>query len=147
MQVIELVRAGSERVGNEHAQMFEAAIPALVRRKSNPQQKIQININLNDSPAVEEEHKNVIIDTGCVEDEEPAIPMCKKTHKCGHACKGVANERKCLPCLHEDCAQKAGLFEGINEDELCGICYTSELGAEACTKLSCGHVFHTNCLI
>ena len=35
----------------------------------------------------------------------------------------------------------------MNEDELCTICYTEELGAAACTRLSCGHVFHTDCLV
>ena len=32
------------------------------------------------------------------------------------------------------------------EGELCGICYTCELGEEACVKLGCGHVFHANCV-
>ena len=74
--------------------------------------------------------------------------FCGKRHKkCGHACKGVNQERKCMPCLHRDCAQAAGHFEGVTEDELCTICYTQELGDEPCTKLSCGHVFHTNCLV
>ena len=83
-----------------------------------------------------------------VTQEEPAFAFCEKTHeKCGHACKGVSKERQCLPCLNADCAEQAGHFEGTNEDELCTICYTSELGAEACSQLSCGHVFHTNCVI
>ena len=32
-------------------------------------------------------------------------------------------------------------------DELCTICYTSELSSEPCTKLSCGHTFHTDCVV
>lgn len=36
---------------------------------------------------------------------------------------------------------------GAAESELCGICFTSELGAEACVRLaSCGHVFHAACV-
>ena len=94
----------------------------------------------------EEEESKQIIDTGVHEDEN-LIHQCKKQLPCGHQCKGVDKERNCLPCLNSKCAKTNGLFEGIDEDELCTICYTSELGAEACTKLSCGHVFHTNCLI
>ena len=32
-------------------------------------------------------------------------------------------------------------------DELCAICYTSELREEPCVKLSCGHIFHENCVL
>lgn len=33
------------------------------------------------------------------------------------------------------------------ETELCGICFTSELGEEACARFSsCGHIFHANCV-
>ena len=35
---------------------------------------------------------------------------------------------------------------GCNENELCGICYTSELREEPCVRIACGHVFHANCL-
>ena len=89
-----------------------------------------------------------MIDTGndVNAEEEGFIATCTKTLKCGHKCNGVKGERNCPPCLHTDCAGKH--YNGdINADELCGICFTSELGAEACTKLSCGHVFHTGCLI
>ena len=30
--------------------------------------------------------------------------------------------------------------------ELCSICYTCELGEMACVRLSCGHVYHADCL-
>ena len=33
------------------------------------------------------------------------------------------------------------------ESELCGICFTSELGEEPCVRLNCGHVFHANCVL
>ena len=39
------------------------------------------------------------------------------------------------------------LAAGIDEDELCSICNLNELGADACSRLSCGHVFHTGCLV
>ena len=32
------------------------------------------------------------------------------------------------------------------EEDLCIICYTSELSAEPTTQLECGHAFHTDCL-
>ena len=30
---------------------------------------------------------------------------------------------------------------------MCKICFTSDLGEEPCSQLSCGHIFHTNCLV
>ena len=66
---------------------------------------------------------------------------------CDAKCYGVQGERKCLPCLRPECASKSGLYDDIREDELCQICYTGCLRDEACTMLSCGHVFHTNCII
>ena len=73
---------------------------------------------------------------------EEAQAFCNKVKKCGHQCKGVHEEKKCLPCLHPDCV--TGNLP--DETELCGICYTSELGEEPCARLSCGHVFHANCI-
>ena len=32
-------------------------------------------------------------------------------------------------------------------DELCNICYTCELREEPCVQLSCGHIFHANCVL
>ena len=68
---------------------------------------------------------------------------------CGHTCKGVENERRCLPCLDRDCIKESGAkLAGVSSgDELCAICFTSELNSEACSRLSCGHVFHTNCVV
>ena len=34
-----------------------------------------------------------------------------------------------------------------NGDDLCAICYTSELREEPCVKLGCGHTFHSNCVL
>jgi len=31
---------------------------------------------------------------------------CTKTLDCGHACCGIANEDKCLPCLQSECVEK-----------------------------------------
>ena len=74
------------------------------------------------------------------------IKQCTKTHlNCGHQCNGALNEIGCLPCLEPECAEKAGLKE--NKDELCSICYTSELGAQPCVQLPCGHVFHADCVM
>ena len=70
--------------------------------------------------------------------------FCNKTHKnCGHRCRGVQNEKRCLPCLNSACV--TGFTP--SEDQLCEICYTSELGEEPCAKLGCGHVFHVGCIV
>ena len=147
LQAIELVRKASHERIEEKMPMFEAGFPALKRGISYA----PVCTGLQLTTFEMEECELVLIDTQdqnvIVEEEQPAVAFCDKINKCGHACRGVANERHCLPCLHADCAEAAGHFENVNEDELCTICYTSELGAEACSKLSCGHVFHTNCVI
>ena len=56
---------------------------------------------------VSNEEQEIIMINTCapVEEEEvPASAFCEKYHKCGHACKGVYNERHCLPCLNTECA-------------------------------------------
>ena len=145
--MIDLVRNASQDFRFEKEPLLPEAQPAMLRRTSHSA-TLRLVV-----PVIgqEEEDKNVVIKISepVAEDVyEPPIAFCEKTHKdCGHACKGVTKESKCLPCLDADCAQKAGLFDGVNQDELCTICYTTELGAEACSKLSCGHIFHTNCIV
>ena len=39
------------------------------------------------------------------------------------------------------------MLESAAESELCGICFTSELGSEPCVGMVCGHVFHVNCVL
>ena len=150
IESIEMVRQVSHQFfEHEKEPMFELGVPALKRFTSYTSTALQ----LPEIKVSVEEEEIVLINTcepaaAPVEEEEaPAFAFCEKTHKCGHACRGVSKERRCLPCLNTECAERVGHFEGINEDELCTICYTTELGAEACSKLSCGHVFHTNCII
>ena len=38
------------------------------------------------------------------------------------------------------------VLQSAAENELGGICFTSELGAEPCVRMRCGHVFHANCV-
>ena len=105
-------------------------------------------------------------------DNETSGPffLCGLTLPCGHECKGVAGESSCLPCLNAECIEAAQaqvsdrsqesddmnrsapennaipLLSSAAESELCGICFTCELGEEACVRLGCGHVFHANCV-
>lgn len=118
----------------------KAAVPAI---------KIQVNFaNLFAEPAAPAQAaKWSMIDTGAEEAEELPFKFCDKQLACGHRCKGVQGERKCLPCIEESCAERSGLKAGINAAELCTTCYTSELSAEPCVQLSCGHVFHVNCVV
>ena len=73
--------------------------------------------------------------------------FCDKQLKCGHRCKGVCGEEKCLPCLDIECEHESHYQKGIDEFQRCKICMKYELGADACSRLSCGHVFHTGCLV
>jgi len=42
---------------------------------------------------------------------------------------------------------KPRVLEGAEETNLDGICFTTELGEEPCVRLTCGHVFHANCVL
>ena len=67
------------------------------------------------------------------------ITPCQKVHTaCNHPCGGVAYEKECLPCLEPGCQQNVS----ATKDDLCAICFTSELGSEPAVKLGCGHIFH-----
>ena len=145
--MIEIERINLARIASQNfafqAKQFDE--PALVRQLSSG---IQIKVPKLDIKAPEVEPL-VMIRTdndANAHGDDPIIPTCTKELSCGHQCFGVEDERKCLPCLDPACAPKH-FKGGINADELCHICYTSELGVEACSKLSCGHVFHTNCLV
>ena len=57
------------------------------------------------------------------------IPFCRKQKQCSHSCAGVKGETKCLPCLEPECMTAEDNILPQN-DELCTICYTSELKEE-----------------
>lgn len=77
--------------------------------------------------------------------DQNATDRCSKEKSCGHRCLGVANEQECLPCLDEACLPSDCHLP--RSDELCAICYTSELREQACVKLQCGHVYHEDCIV
>ena len=78
------------------------------------------------------------------EDAVQEILQCKRTKECGHQCTGAKGEEECLPCLDPSCLPDGSRLPP--KDDLCSICYTSELGEEACVQLGCNHVFHANCV-
>ena len=81
------------------------------------------------------------------EPESPQILPCQKRHRCGHVCDGVAGEQVCPPCLEDECSIHSGAAHQLPlRDNLCSICYTSELCEEPIVQLSCGHIFHANCV-
>ena len=49
-----------------------------------------------------------------------------------------------MPCLEPGCAQSE--TSTVKKDELCAICFTSELSEEPCQRLECGHIFHAGCV-
>ena len=116
LDMIDLVRnASSQEFNFDNEPLIPEVQPAMMRRTSMPETLRLVIPKIGD----EEEEKEIVLIKTCdpvTEDVyEPPIAFCEKTHQeCGHACKGVTKERKCLPCLDADCAQKAGLFDGVN---------------------------------
>ena len=73
---------------------------------------------------------------------------CDKLHECGHPCSGFRGEEVCLPCLDENCVDKAPeLTLSENADSYCVICYVSALGEQPSIQLGCKHIFHVDCLL
>ena len=53
---------------------------------------------------------------------------CNKILDCGHPCCGLKGEKKCLPCLFPECAEKSKkALNGASGDDYCVICYTEKL--------------------
>ena len=151
MEVIPMVRNASYQIGQfDKLNQIDFEKPSLLRGHSNDKVLVQIpQLNLDQLAEKVDEAPVLMIDTGAVNEEvedDPCVKVCFKTLECGHACNGVDDEKNCLPCLEPACASNH-YKGGVNADDLCGICYTSELGSEACSKLSCGHVFHTGCVV
>ena len=57
-------------------------------------------------------------------------------------CSGAENDQHCLACNDPQ-----DLLCGAEGEDLCAICYTSELREEPCVRLGCGHIFHSNCVL
>ncbi|XP_037938854.1 E3 ubiquitin-protein ligase highwire [Teleopsis dalmanni] len=93
---------------------------------------------------------NVCADAQC---QEYASSSCMKTKPCGHACGGIKNEKKCLPCLQHVChAEENRIAEELQEpkltqdaDDMCMICFVEALSCAPSIHLDCGHVFHFHC--
>lgn len=84
---------------------------------------------------------NICADSQC---QEHAANACLKTKACGHACGGVVNEKKCLPCLEQAChLREAKLAETLNEpkltqdvDDMCMICFVEALACAPSIQVS-----------
>ena len=97
---------------------------------------------------IEDEISEVMGEEEVKEPESPQILPCQKLHeRCGHMCDGVAGETVCPPCLEDDCSIHSGAAHQLPlRDSLCSICYTCELSEEPIVQLTCGHIFHANCV-
>lgn len=94
------------------------------------------------------------------------IEFCNKELPCGHLCKGIKGESKCLGCFKNDCVMideevalepqdmmngavpdqnNSGII-GADETLLCGMCHVKEMGREPIAALSCRHAFHAGCI-
>lgn len=103
--------------------------------------------------------RNVCKKPDCVALMEKA---CEKVLPCGHPCCGIIRimsllhiifigfrgEKKCLPCLNEECSKKnEAVTKNQKEDDYCPICYTSGLGDAPTIQPDCGHMCHVDCLL
>ena len=92
--------------------------------------KEAVNRGLLDKTAIRQEEQDQIT-TAELEQllSGEVMPCCRKKKECGHRCAGVMKEGQCLPCLEPEClaAEESKL---PTSDELCTICYTSELKEE-----------------
>lgn len=95
---------------------------------------------------------NVCADPQC---QDYATNACRKINNCGHACGGIMNEEKCLPCLNHKCqiiekdlnttAMQNSPKLTQDSDDMCMICFTEALACAPAIQLECGHVFHHHC--
>jgi E3 ubiquitin-protein ligase MYCBP2 len=65
------------------------------------------------------------------------LSSCLKVLPCGCRCVGVGGEETCMPCV------KCELE--VNED-FCSICHVDTIEQLPCVRLTCGHVFHQQCV-
>jgi len=58
--------------------------------------------------------------------KEKKLQFCRYKHKCGHACLGLKNEDKHVPCLEPDCIEaynnskagkKAKIYDGFTAED------------------------------
>lgn len=96
-------------------------------------------------PSVKPAFKDVCRSQACI---ELMGKTCDKVHRCGHPCCGFADERKCLPCLDEECVKKdEAATMGAKGDDYCIVCYTEGLSQGPCVQLNCKHIAHLDCLM
>lgn len=70
--------------------------------------------------------------------------ICSAVLPCGHFCAEDKKHASCGSCLHPDCVEEA---DGVTLDDFCSICWVEDLRTTAVTRLGCGHVFHTDCVV
>ena len=60
-----------------------------------------------------------------------AKSACSRTLPCGHACGGILNEKRCLPCLHGCHTSLTPEVVMLKQDaeDMCMICFTEALSA------------------
>lgn len=69
--------------------------------------------------------------------------VCEKVLSCGHYCAEDVKHTACGSCLHPGCVEA----DAVSLDDFCSICWVEDLRTAAVTRLGCGHVFHTDCVI
>ena len=65
-----------------------------------------------------------------------AVNACVCTLSCGHPCRGVRDERECLPCLY-GCRRTDGGDSRLKQDadDMCMVCFTEALAAAPCIQV------------
>ena len=86
-------------------------IEPILRKRRSGHSDLKISINLKDLANFVKKSEvainvQMIDTTGKTQTVEVEDDFCKKKLQCGHRCKGYKNEKKCPPCINEDCARK-----------------------------------------
>ena len=135
-----------ELIANELNEVNDLAEKKSILFKRIKSQELELNENMKwfkddenvdkKEQAINESAANVFSD-----EEEKKIEDNDDQHEIKRCCSAQENKHNLASKNPQD---QLGEMDG---EELCAICYTSELREEPCVRLGCGHVFHSNCVL
>ena len=124
-----------------------AKLPQLLKNPKEEQDERKLDLDIRDWLEQAYSGENLEQASACPENDvsntDSLFKFCKKKLNCEHSCCGVHGAQKCLPCIEPGCSEYGA---AAKKDEVCSICFTTELGSDPCIMLLCGHIFHAACV-